>query len=159
MAVEHLREKSPYPRSARHVGLIEHLQSQFGQPAYSDIQILAGPQPSRLIHEPHQGVDWEVLYTHMVVLDASPFMLSSEHLSKLFSPFSMALQYLYCVPLITEQSIRDRVSATSHAESAQSLLPEKSMVYFALCYATAGAFLQIPEIVERGMELVHGLLA
>jgi len=177
------RESDHSSRPSKDFVLVEHLRNQFGQPAYSDLQILVGAQDSRHLQELYQNGDWEVFYTHMAVLDASPFMHQLlearcyshddglNYIHAVFGSsfnhvqaFSMALQYLYSMPLVKDESLRDKVLAStpdipSDAASVQPYLPERSMARFALCYAASGLFLDIPKIVEKGMELANGLLA
>lgn len=178
-------ESSPatsLPRHEHDIVLVEHLRNQFGQPAYSDLQILVGTQDCRHLQEVYQNGDWEVFYTHMAVLDASPFMRqvlearcyrNDDGLNYIHAivgssfnhiqAFSMALHYLYSMPLVKDENLRNIVLAStpdipSYVSSVQPYLPERSMACFALCYASSGLFLDIPKIVERGMELAIGLL-
>lgn len=176
--------KSTSSLAASRLDLIDNLQNQFGKPEYSDLQILVGAQPSQHPRNfPAAASGYEVFYVHMAVLDGSPFLRQVleakayqhddglHYIHAVLGPsfnvvpaLSMALQYLYSTPLVTKENLRDVVLAsTLHTlQYGASPLPfqvERAMVHFALCYATSGIFLNLPEVTKRGMELAHGLLS
>jgi hypothetical protein len=180
------REKAPervLSLAANSPNIIENLRGQFGNPAYSDIQILVGSQQSQNAPNFRPGSNYEVFYVHMPVLHLSPFMRQMieakayghndglRYMHVILGPsfnlvpaFSMALQYLYSTPLITSENLWEVVlSSANHGlvygKTIREFQPGIAMVHFSLCYAVSGLFLNVPEVIKRGMELAHGLLA
>jgi hypothetical protein len=176
-------EQPVLPVEADSPSIVENLRSQFGNPAYSDIQILVGSQESQHVPNFGPGSNYEVFYVHMPILHLSPFMRqmiqakaygSNDGLRyihvicgssfNLIPAFSMALQYLYSTPLITTETIWEVVlSSANHGlvygKTVSEFQPGIAMVHFSLCYAVSGVFLNLHEVTKRGMELAHGLLA
>ncbi|KAJ5408030.1 hypothetical protein N7509_001913 [Penicillium cosmopolitanum] len=180
------QEKAPeraLPLATDNPNIIENLRGQFGNPAYSDIQILVGSQQSQNAQNFGPGSNYEVFYVHMPVLHLSPFMRQMieakayghndglRYMHVILGPsfnlvpaFSMALQYLYSTPLITSENLWEVVlSSANHGlvygKTIGEFQPGIAMVHFSLCYAVSGLFLNLPEVIKRGMELAHGLLA
>ncbi|KAJ5974266.1 hypothetical protein N7481_011476 [Penicillium waksmanii] len=180
------QEKYPEPTlplAAGSPNILENLRGQFGNPAYSDIQILVGSQKSQHAQNFGPGSNYEVFYVHMPVLHLSPFMRQIieakayghndglRYIHVILGPsfnlvpaFSMALQCLYSTPLITVKNLWEVVlSSINHGlvygKTVGEFQPGIAMVHFSLCYAVSGLFLNLPEVIKRGMELAHGLLA
>ncbi|KAJ5176110.1 uncharacterized protein N7482_001987 [Penicillium canariense] len=151
----------------------KHIQGLFGNPEFSDIQILLSPD---LTLPPI------VYYVHKNVIAASPFLYKVmaakrnrdggvDRIHALTGvsftcshAFSMALQVLYGIPLVTQESLRKTtMQGLGHPDdddtSTYSFSLERAMVDFALCYAATGAFLERREITERGIELAMDLLS
>ncbi|CAI7577742.1 unnamed protein product [Penicillium pancosmium] len=171
------------PLAANSPNIIENLRGQFGNPAYSDIQILVGSQQSQNAQNFGPGSNYEVFYVHMPVLHLSPFMRQMieakayghndglRYMHVILGPsfnlvpaFSMALQYLYTTPLIRSENLWEVVlSSANHGlvygKTIGDFQPGIAMVHFSLCYAVSGLFFNLPEVTKRGMELAHGLLA
>lgn len=176
-------DKQALPLFADSPNIVENLRDQFGNPAYSDIQILVGSQQSQNAQNFGPGSNYEVFYVHMPMLHLSPFMrqmieakayghndgLRYIHVVlgssfNLVPAFSMALQYMYSTPLITAEKLWGVVlSSVNHGlvygKTIGEFQPGIAMVHFSFCYAASGVFLNLPDVIKRGMELAHGNIA
>jgi hypothetical protein len=145
----------------------EHVQALFGNPKFADIQLLLSPD---LSHPP-------IVYNlHKAIIAGSPFLYNVmvtkwhwdghvDHIRAFTGvsftcshAFTMALQVLYSLPLVTEETLRKSTLQglglpDDNGTGTYSFSIERAMVDFALCYAAAGAFLARREITERGIDM------
>lgn len=146
-------------------GLVQYLQSQFGEPGIADFTVelrysddrsqpvripghglifARSPTLKELISKQHQGDE----YGRTLLLESDNRFLRSDG-------FWMAVQRLYGGPLL-EASV---LASHDHQSSAHSEhgTPE-SQFDFALGYASAGIILQIPPVTSRGLDFASRLV-
>ncbi|KAG2412424.1 hypothetical protein HFD88_009981 [Aspergillus terreus] len=72
-------------------------------------------------------------------------------------PFQLVIQYMYGTPLLTAAQLRTQTLAefgyTEDTHRLTQFCLEAAMTDAAVCYAAAGAFFQLRDVVERGVQL------
>ena len=158
------------------LGSLSPVQKLFSEPDFTDIELRLSTLPQRgdmkmpVIFSLHKNIIAgspylrEVMETHMreygILRRIEVFTGPAFHKA---NAFAMALQVLYGCPLIDMRSIRQvtlKGLGINHEENNFLMFNANLAVAdFALCYAAAGAFLDNPEITDRGIQLALQLFS
>ena len=150
-------------------GLVQYLQSQFGEPGMADVtvELRYSDDRSQPVRIPGHGLIFarsptlkEIMskqvqgdeYGRTLLLESdSPFLRSDG--------FWMAVQRLYGGPLLEASVLASHEHQSSaHPSTAAEHGTPEGQFDFALGYASAGIILQIPPVTARGLEFATRLI-
>lgn len=162
------RQQSPQPEAIGPLAFqTEHVKALFCNLEFADIQLLLSPELSHplIVYNLHKAIIAGSPFLHDVMAAKRHRDGGVDHIRAFtgisFScsyAFTMALQVLYGVPLVTKETLRKFALQglglpDDNGTGTYSFSIERALVDFALCYAAAGAFLARREITERGIDL------
>lgn len=160
---------------------VEHVQGLWRDPTFADLQIALTPDPA-IKESTFTDVEPTVFTVHKSIVSASPFLrqvlefkssregnvsVINAHAGPRFCTayaFDRALSNLYGKELVTTETLRGvALNSLGHPDDDGTGTYDWSIdlvqVRFALCYASAGAFLACREITARGIEMALDLLS